>query len=72
MIFFPHKEVQPILRKQLKESIASSLFIMDIKIIFAMSIPTSSKTETDWFVQSAGDLGSVKVAHWESRSLSKH
>ena len=45
---------------------------MDIKIIFAMSIPTSSKTETDWFVQSAGDLGSVKVAHWESRSLSKH
>lgn len=45
---------------------------MDIKIIFAISIPISSKTKTDWFVQSARDLGSVKVARWESRSLSKH
>lgn len=46
---------------------------MDIKIIFTVLISVQSETKTDQvFFNLQRDLGSVNVAHWESRSLSKH
>lgn len=47
---------------------------MDIKIIFPILISVLSETKTDRFAQFnlQRDIGSTKVARWESRSLSKH
>lgn len=55
-------------------SVASFLFIMDIKIIFPILVSILSETKTDRFAQFylQRDVGRIKVAHWESRSLSKH
>lgn len=42
--------------------------MMNIKIIFAILISVLSETKTDRFVQFnlQRDLGSIKMAHWES------